>query len=259
MLNDVITQEYVDFLKDGELGSNILKLVEIIDENPGNNILLDIGVESGKSSKVLLHKALEKNNLVYGIDPIPGISIPGILDHPNYTFLQQDSVVVGKNWKGPRPFIIFDDSIHCEPQPMCELQYWWKLLQVGGWIVFHDTEWSTIKEDGTKQFYIHKYNHPCAGKKAGNYGSGCDVYAGQEWPTTDVAVKTFFKLEKLNYVGSEKIKHYEDQNIKVIHYPDSLGMTYIQKKTEFDYATLLTPEQWSTYESDRQRILKSFI
>ncbi len=238
-MNDLLTPEYINFIKNGELGENMLHLVDIIEHREGNQVFVDIGVETGKSSKVLLHGALANNNRIYGIDPIPTIGIPGILDHPNYQILKQDSVTAGRDWVNEKVDVAFIDSIHAKEQVMLELFYWWSLVKVGGWAVFHDTNWAG---------YIHKPDHPCAGKKPGNSGLGYDFYQGIAWETPDKAILEFFKISSLNH---------EDENIRAWHYPDSLGMTYIQKKTDFNFRTLTN--NWNELESRRQILLKSFI
>jgi len=244
-MNDNLTQQEIATLIDGELGENILHLVKLIETFSGNHTFVDLGVETGKSSKVLLHKALEKNNKVYGVDPIKGIGIDGIMNHPNYTFLQKDSVSVGAEWTNARPTIVFIDSVHVYPQVMRELYYWWDLVEVGGWLVFHDTEWGYGKPNG----YIHKANHPCAGRKPGNTGLGCDVYAGKAWKTPEYAVMDFFRIQNLDI---------ENEYIKSIHHPSSLGMTYIQKKKEYDYKALVDANVWNLLEKDRQTVLACF-
>lgn len=236
---DILTQNDLTFLTDGELGENILHLVRILELNDTKNkILVDLGVETGKSSKVLLHKSLEKNNKVFGVDPIKCVAMPGVMNHPNYTFLKNDSVAAGKNWKNLRPFIIFIDSVHAKEQVLRELYYWWDLLEVGGTLVFHDTEWEN---------YIHKASHPCAGKKPGNSGLGYDYYMGRVWETPDKAIKQFFNIPTLNY---------ENDIIQSIHYPTSLGMTYIKKKSENDYKKTVT--NWEKIENDRLLLLSVF-
>lgn len=238
-MNDLLTPDYLNFIKNGELGENMLHLVDIIEHREGNQIYVDIGVESGKSSKVLLHGAHANGTRVFGIDPIPTIGIPGILDHPNYQILKQDSVTAGRDWVNGKVDITFIDSIHAKEQVMMELFYWWNLIKVGGWAVFHDTNWAG---------YIHKPDHPCAGKKPGNSGLGYDFYQGIAWETPDKAILEFFKITNLNH---------EDANIRAWHYPDSLGMTYIQKKTDFDFKSLTN--NWNELEARRQILLKSFI
>jgi len=238
MINDTLDQNYINFLKNGELGENSLLMVDLVNQDPGNSIYVDLGVESGKSSKLLLHRAIEKNNKVFGIDPVPAISIPGILDHPNYTYIAGDSVSVGSTWTHGRPKIVFVDSVHAQEQVLRELYYWWDLLVVGGFLVFHDTNW---------QGYIHKFDHPCAGRGAGTSGKGYDVYAGRAWETPDKAIKAFFHINGLQG---------ENDVIKIDHFPDSLGMTYLQKKKEFNYNVLIP--NWAEIETNRQILLACF-
>lgn len=245
-MNDNLTPENIEFLKDCELGDNIFHLIPII-ESYKNKTFVDIGVETGKSSKVLLHKSIENNNKVYGIDPIPVISIDGIKDHPNYTILKDDSVEVGKNWSFAKPSIVFVDSIHVKPQVMMELYYWWDLLEIGGWMVFHDTNWGMKKETG---YYIHKPSHRSAGKRPGNSGQGYDFYAGKAWETPEYAIFDFFKTNTQDL---------ETNDFKSIHHPNSLGMTYMQKKSSFDFKPLTSTDEWLQHATDRKEILKVFM
>jgi hypothetical protein len=246
-MNDLITDEYWDFIKNGELGYNAQILISVVEGTPDNGILVDIGVETGKSSKLLLHNSIAKKSKVYGIDPIPTVSIPGILDHPNYQFIKADSVTTGKNWDKGQVDVVFVDSIHAKEQVLMELYYWWDLVKEKGWIAFHDTEWHN---------YIHKPGHPCAGKKPGNSGLGYDFYQGIAWETPDKAVMEFFKIEKLS---NDPIKdtHFENEFIFCHHMPESLGMTFIKKKKHFDFKSLI--HNWQEIESNRQILLKSFI
>lgn len=238
-MNDLLSPEYLNFIKNGELGENMLHLVEIIEGRGGNQTFVDIGVESGKSSKVLLHGAHANGNKVFGIDPIPTIGIAGILDHPNYTLLKQDSVTAGRDWQHGQVDIAFIDSIHAKEQVMMELFYWWDLIKVGGWAVFHDTNWAG---------YIHKPGHPCAGKKPGNSGLGYDFYQGIAWETPDKAIMKFFDIGVLDF---------SNEFIESKHYPGSLGMTFIQKKSYFNFKAMIN--NWDEIEARRQILLKSFI
>ena len=91
-----LTNDDINVLVDGELGVNSLRLIEIVN-GISNGKFVDIGVETGKSSRILLNNAIEKNNHVWGIDPIPAMG-QDILDNPNYHYLCADSVQTGKNW-----------------------------------------------------------------------------------------------------------------------------------------------------------------
>lgn len=234
-----LSNDDINALKNGELGHNISKLIEIRDSFGKNNLFIDIGVETGKSSRILMDGAVEKDNYVCGIDPIKEAGINDLIENPNYIFFQKDSVEAGKLWTKARPNIVFIDSIHAKEQVLMELYYWWDLLNVNGWAVFHDTQWAG---------YIHKHDHPCAGKKPGNSGLGYDFYAGVAWDTPDKAILKFFNIESLDY---------EDEYIKSIHMPDSLGMTFIQKKKVKDYKSDI--KNWEEIESNRQKLLSCFM
>lgn len=236
-------------LIDSDLGINVVKFIEIVENMGENNIFVDIGVETGKSSKILLNNAIQKNNKVFGIDPRPCLQ-SGILENPNYNIIKGDSVVIGKTWDKGNVSIVFIDSIHVKPQVMCELKYWWDLVKVDGWIIFHDTNWTWLDENGDKQYYVHKANHPGRGRKAGNSGLGYDTYVGINWETPDSAVKDFFNINSLT----------EDNDIITsINCPESLGMTFIHKKKEYDYSKGISDVDWQKYENDREEIIKCFM
>jgi hypothetical protein len=240
-----LQKEDVDWLVDGELGINSLKLIDIVNSF-SNSIFVDIGVETGKSSMILLDNAIEKNNFVFGIDPLKNIR-QDILINTNYRFIQDDSVEVGKNWNNGKVSIVFIDSVHVKPQVMRELYYWWDLVKVGGWLVFHDTNWNWKDENGQEHHYVHKHNHRNAGKRPGSKSRGCDTYDGVDWPTPDYAIKEFFNINKLTI----KTPHIISE-----HCPESLGMTFIKKRKDYNFKSYIN--NWDEIESDRQRVLKYF-
>lgn len=231
-----LSQRDIAILVEGELGINSLKFINIVENIGTNKKLVDIGVETGKSSRILLNNAIDRNNIVYGIDPIPAMG-QEILDNPNYRYLNADSVATGRDWKNGNVDVIFVDSIHAKEQVLGELYYWWDLLNENGWVIFHDTAW---------EGYIHKPTHPCAGRKTGNSGLGYDYYGGVAWETPDKAVKLFFGLSEL--------RDYEDEYIKLEHGPKDLGMTFIYKKKHKDYKSLIS--NWNLIFDKRDYLLK---
>lgn len=240
MFNE-LTQNETQTLIDGELGINVVRFMEIVESMGNNNIFVDIGVETGKSSKILLNKAIQKNNKVFGIDPIPNMG-QDILDNPNYEYVNGDSVSTGDNRSETlknKVSIAFVDSIHADVQVLCELRSWWPLIKENGWVIFHDTAWGG---------YVHKPGHPCAGKLTGNTAKGYDFYGGVAWPTPDCAVKQFFGLNDL--------VSYDDGYIHVEHSPKDLGMTFVQKKKHKDYS--LNISNWNLISDRRNYLIKSF-
>jgi hypothetical protein len=235
----ILNDSYKSELIQGELGINSVKFLQIKDSLGENNIFVDLGVETGKSSRILLDKALQKNNTVFGVDPhLYQGYINDCLSDPNYIFIKEDSVSTGENWSHARPNLVFVDTVHAKEQVMRERYYWWDLLKVNGYLIFHDTNWET---------YIHKPNHPCAGKRPGNTGLGYDFYSGIAWETPDKAIKEFFNISELDY---------EDDFIKVEHGPDDLGMVFLFKKQENNYKSRIN--NWKDIEVGRQILLSNF-
>lgn len=72
---------------------------------------------------------------------------------------------------------------------MAELYHYWPKIRVGGWAVFHDTEWPADKHDH---------------------------YLGRDWGQAIEGVNAYF--------GSE-----DRREVLRFHYPESYGMTFIQK------------------------------
>ena len=228
----------------GEVSSN--RFSNTINEVK-NGILVDIGIYGGASSRLMIDRCVENNNKIYAIDPIPGFNSP----NPNYTYIRDDSVLVGKEWDKGKVDLVFFDSVHAKEQVLCELFYWWDLIKDGGFAVFHDTSW-----DG----YIHKPGHEAAGKKTGNSGLGYDSYGGIDWDTPDKAVEHFFNVI-INIKGrdievDEFITTYDDEHIKVETNYALLGMTIITKKKYFDYKVNVS--EWDKVFSKRDILLSFF-
>ena len=195
----------------------------------------------------MIDSCVENNNIIYGIDLIPNFNS----NNPNYNYLREDSVNVGQHWNNGEVNLVFFDSVHAKEQVLCELYYWWDLLTIGGFAVFHDTSW-----DG----YIHKKGHPCEGKYTGNSGLGYDTYGGINWETPDKAVNDFFQVElngDMRDINSEKIhKIYEDDNILVETIYCDLGMTFITKKNHTDFKSNIS--NWEQIFKKRQILLSYF-
>jgi len=181
-----LTEQNINDIKNGELGSASTEKFMSILSGIKNGITVDIGVCEGKSSSLMLNNSIDNNVKVYGIDPIPYFNT----NHPNYTYIKNDSVKIGQEWdKGPVDLVFFD-SVHAKEQVLCELLYWWDLIKEGGYALFHDTSWLD---------YIHKEGHHGAGRKPGNSRQGFDSYGGKDWDTADKAVNEFFKIDLYPY------------------------------------------------------------
>lgn len=176
---------------ESDLGKNALILAEKV-KLQKNSIFVDLGVRYGVSSFILLTDSEKNNNYVYGVD-LANFVLPEVIQHPRYSLILNDSITTGKEWDAEKKVdILFVDTLHIKEQVLCELYYWYPKLSNNALIVFHDTNWPIDKKD---------------------------YYKGQYWERPEEAIKDFFELIDLNY---------EDQNIKVEHYPESWGMTFVQ-------------------------------
>lgn len=243
----MITEYELNFIKK-ELGDvSSKKLMDLVDDIK-NGTLVDIGIYEGASSRIMINKSSDNNNIIYGIDPVNPIFNT---NHPNYNYIKDDSVYVGETWSNGQVDLVFFDSVHAKEQVLCELYYWWDLIKENGYAVFHDTSW-----DG----YIHKPGHSCEGKKTGNSGMGYDTYGGINWETPDKAVEDFFNLrlndDDRDIENNKILKIYEDDNILVETNYSLLGMTFIKKKKSFNYKNNIP--NWSDI-FDKRKILLSFF
>lgn len=120
-----------------DLGENKDRLRALCLEAKPGDVLVDLGVRTGTSSCILL----ESGQRVIGVDPAHCT-----IDHPNYTFLQTDSVTAAAMIPAPI-FLCFVDTLHIKEQVMAEMFHYWPKIRVGGYAVFHDTEWPEGKHD----------------------------------------------------------------------------------------------------------------
>ena len=181
-------------------------------------VFVDMGVRDGVSSNALVSAARLTGGHVYGIDwtQVNEKNVP--LDDERYTFLKAESVDTGKNWSYSNPDLVFVDTCHVESYTLCELYYWWDLLNVGGLMAFHDTAWPEGKHD-----------HAC----------------GKDWPRVEDALFKFFNINSLDY---------EDEHISSGHFPNDKGMTCISKKDDFDFKSNI--DNWEGYFDDRKMLME---
>ena len=200
---------------ESDLGINCDKLLGIASAYR-NSTFVDLGVRTGISSDILLHKADERNNFVYGVDV--SFNMCGIENNtPRYTKILGDSVTVGKNWNRGKIDGLFVDTLHIKEQVMCELKYWWKHLNNKSFIVFHDSNWPTGKRD---------------------------VINGISYDRVEDGIKSFFGVNEVNH---------EDDYIKMKTYPESWGMTIVEVKQKIDYPSQY--KNWRTVLETRNKFI----
>lgn len=177
-----------------DLGPNKAHLYAVASEAKEGDVLVDLGVRFGVSSGVMMDATEDAGARVVGVDV--GASPFGI--NYRYTFLQCDSISASQLIPPPI-FLCFIDTIHVKEQVLAELHHYWPKIRVGGYAVFHDTEWG--------------------GRK--------DHYMGKDWEPPVEAVKAFFGLGDLKTAG-------RTTNFEYRHCPESWGMTFVQKLADWN-------------------------
>ncbi len=163
---------------------------------PGDT-LVDLGVREGASSFTMLEATAGQRCRVIGVDPSPcPFALPD-----RYDYLQTDSIAAADSIPNDL-FLCFFDTLHIKEQVMAELHHYWPKIRVGGWAVFHDTEWPADKHDH---------------------------YIGRDWGQAIVGVNSFFG-ECTNAMGDDTRNGF----IRWEHHPESYGMTFVNKLTDWN-------------------------
>lgn len=177
-----------------DLGPNTYTLYEKL-KPVKNSTIVDLGVRHGFSSSIFLEDSEINNNKVYGVDLGLFELTPLVKSHKNFTFIQNDSIIAGNEWKNGPVNFLFVDTIHIKEQVLGELESWMPHVPEGSIIAFHDTNWGE-----------------------GHY----ENFKGITWHgRPDDAIKEYFNIDLLNF---------ENDYIKVENYPESYGMTFIYLK-----------------------------
>ncbi len=208
-----------------DLGDNVERLIEVVKSLGKEKIFVDLGVRFGVSSQALLTESDINKNKIYGVDILFSPVNSDLKNHPNYNFIVGESVTEGSKWENEKVDLVFIDTTHIKEYTMCELFYWWDLINVGGYVVFHDSA----------QDYKHTDTIPGL------------VSSGTNGPLEPVykAICEFFMVDNLTNSKSE--------NVEITHYPTSHGMTFIKKIKEFDFKKKIN--NWDYYFNSRQVIL----
>jgi len=208
----------ISHLLNTDLGVNITPLYNII-SSYNDTIFVDLGVRSGVSSEIMLVDSIKNNNKVFGVDVDYSMLNNRVSSHPNYTAILGDSSTIGKYWD-KKISGLFVDTFHIKEQVLSELYFWYKHIEEGGFIAFHDTNWPLDKND---------------------------IYGGITWPRVEEGVKDFFGVSELNY---------EDDFIKMSNYPESWGMTIVHIKKKKDYISEY--KDWEEILNRRNHLISLF-
>jgi len=210
----------LELLKQTDLGVNAEELYNLT-KTKKNSVFVDLGVRTGNSSTILLEGSTERKNKVYGVDISFSSCATKVKKHPNYTMIENDSVIAGEEWDGGEIDVLFVDTIHSEPQVMCELHKWYPHMKEGGSVIFHDSNWPK-----------GKFFKPM----------------GKAFGRVDTAIKRFFNIDTLNFT---------DDNIDVKTYPKSWGMTFIKLLKKYDYIGDVS--DWDSIYEERDELLRLSI
>ncbi len=191
-----ITGRLVNMMDD--LGPNKARLFEVASTALPGDVLVDLGVRNGTSSFTMLEATEEQQSRVIGVDCA---LCPWTFAKDRYQYIHLDSVSVVEHIDGPL-FLVFFDTLHIKQQVMAELFHYWPKIRVGGWAVFHDTEWPEDKHD---------------------------VYLDIVWPQAIEGVKAFF-----GDVASVRGLSAKNEHVRFDHYPESYGMTFVQKLDDWN-------------------------
>jgi hypothetical protein len=231
------TEENFQF---SNLGTNIYELARVVDKCGENNVFVDLGVDYGVSSLTMSYDAVERNNMVYGIDVQFRRMGFDLWEYPNYKIIQGDSSSVGKYWDTEeygKVKLLFVDSIHVECQVLTELYHWFPHVEEGGYIVFHDTNWPEGMYDLTW--------HPEVKESA------------IKWPRPESAVGKFFAISSLFEQHGNDGFTYEDEHIFVRHRPESWGLTTVHiKNKDRDFRNNV--DNWDQVFEDRNTVVGYF-
>lgn len=216
-------QQVIQTSASSDLGKNAHVLHEFIKEKT-NSTFVDIGVRDGYSSAIFALDSKKNNNVVYGVDVNFNNLRVDLIKNQNYFQLEGDSSTIGKYVEIEElneVDVIFVDSLHVKQQVLCELFYWVPRLKNGGTVVFHDSHW-----------------------EEGQYA----VINGKSWARVDEAIVQFFGLESL--------ANYEDDNLKVVCYPESYGMTFVTV-TDVDKIKSTVPD-WNKVFQERNELMAQY-
>jgi cephalosporin hydroxylase len=184
-----------------------------------NSTIVELGTWVGESTQLFLLDSEEKNNVLHCVD-VTFIHLPNEIKNNHRVNLHLgDSPTIGKYWDVPVD-ILFVDTFHIKEQVLSELYYWYKHVNEGGLIIFHDTNWPE-----------HKH----------------DEYGGILWERPEEAIKDFFDIPNLNF---------ENDYIKSVNYPEKWGVTIIEIKKKTDYVSRY--EKWYDVFNKRNHLISLF-
>lgn len=211
-------KEKLDRILTRDLGVSGYYLYDAIKEYK-NSTIVELGTWVGESTELFLLEAEEKNNTLHCVD-VSFIDLPEeIKSNQRVNLHLGDSSTIGKYWNN-HVDILFVDTFHIKEQVLSELYYWYKHVNEGGLIVFHDTNWPDDKHD---------------------------EYGGIKWERPEEAVKLFFGIPSLDF---------EDDYIRSFNFPEKWGITIVAIKKKKDY--IKEYREWEETFNKRNHLISLF-
>lgn len=109
----------------------------------GAHEVVELGVWKGQTAGFLAKAMRLNNGMCYGVDV--GEYKEEALAHIErlglsrwFTYVQGDSAEVGRNWDRGRINFVFVDASHDYDHVKADVEAWWPLLRIGGYMVIHD-------------------------------------------------------------------------------------------------------------------------
>jgi hypothetical protein len=153
-------------------------------------VILELGVESGKSTKILLKACEIGDGHLWSVDINQHTT--EFKDHKSWTFIQMDDLEYGKTWNKTID-LLFIDTSHTRDHTFKELELYSKFIN-NGIIVLHDTMAYPECREGVYDF-LNAHKGEWIFTELG-YISGC----GMLWRRDIVFMSINQFIDKDNYI-----------------------------------------------------------
>lgn len=137
--------DWINYLSHSEIDL----LTELTQKLPPKPLIINIGAGVGTSALTFLSARPDSmvltSEINYPAHPYGGVENEigilhraGFMGLGRYDYIVGDSVVTGRNYKGPKVDLLFIDGNHDYEGCLGDIQVWWPHLKVGGYVAIHD-------------------------------------------------------------------------------------------------------------------------
>jgi len=139
--------DWINYLSHSEIDL----LTELTQKLPPKPLIINIGAGVGTSALTFLSARPDSivltSEITYDANPYGGVENElgilqraGFLDQGRYNFIVGDSIVTGKDYRGPKADLVFIDGDHEYESCLGDIQTWWPHLKEHGYVAIHDYE-----------------------------------------------------------------------------------------------------------------------